>query len=228
MAVIDTSGWTARTGITPTGADATSIAQYCTDVSAILTRKCYPVALEPKPLTLFACDAPPSEWLTLPLRPCRAITALYYHAGANGDSSVLDLTADLLVAGTDYLLPIDDALNAWNRAGKVFRCNTSAWGTRYRRPVGKLGYALEAERGSVFVSGTFGPASGVIDGAAAAGAAAVTLMYQRRTTGAPLQSESWGGYSYSAAAPFTAEAAVNSPEVLGILRDSGLLPLHVA
>lgn len=225
MAVIDTAGWTARTGITPTGADATAIAQFCTDVSEALTRKCYPILLEPKTLTLFAFDAPVSRSLLLP-RPIRAISALYYHSGANGDSSVLDLTADLLDANTDYLSRVDDVLTGWNRSGEVLRLNRSVWGWVPVAPPGALGYRLEVEPGSVFVSGTFGPTT-TFPAAANAAATAVTLMFNRRTFGSAFASESWNGRSQSLAAPVTAEAAVNSPEVTGILQAAGLLPIHV-
>lgn len=226
MAVIDSSAWLSRTGISVSGADATSVTNFCSDVSAILTRKCYPVALEPKTLTLWAMDAPPSNELFLPLRPCRSITALYLALGANGDST--QATSDtLLTVNDDYWMPLDDALNNWSRSGRVLRRGSSVWGAEYRRPLNRLGYATDPNRGAIFISGSFGPASGVIDGAQAAAAVAVTLMFQRRKTGAPVQSESWGGYSYSAAGQFTAEAACNSPEVLGILRDAGLLPIHV-
>jgi hypothetical protein len=225
MAVITQALWTASTGITVTGADATSIDTFASAVSEALTRKCAPIAIEPKTLTLFACDAPLGNILDLPLRPCRSITALYLRWGANGDSSTLT-TADLLTNFTDYYLPVDDAISGINRAGMVYRRNRGIWGFERRYSLDKLAPATDPNRGAIFVSGTFGPTavSAVVQEAAAR---AVTLLYHRRTSGAAYSSESFGGYSYSNAGPFTAEGAVNSPEVTSLLMAAGVLPIHV-
>ncbi len=226
--IIDAGLWSASTGISLTAgsADETSIERFALAVSEALTRKCYPILLAPRTLTLYAFDAPcNTRTLSLP-RPVRSISALYYHAGANGDSSLLDLTADLLTAYTDYRLVIDDVLTGWSRSGEVLRLNQSCWGLINVSPPGRLGYRPEDEPGSLFVSGALGPAS-VSAAVREAASRAVTLLYTRRKTGMPLQSESFGGYSYSGASQFNAEAAVNSPEVLGLLRDAGVLPIHI-
>lgn len=225
-ALIDPQSWYEMTGVTVTGIDATTIARMCSAVSELIARKCYPVLLTPRTLTLWPVDAPVDRYLLLP-RPVRSISALYYHGGAAGDSSVLDLTADLLVAGTDYQLVLDDVLTGTARAGKVLRLNNSVWGWNYLRPPQQLGYKLVPEPGAVFVSGAFGPAT-VNPAAQSAAAVAVSLMYNRRKEGAAYGSESWNGRSQSVAGPVSAEAAVNSPEVLGILQSAGLLSYHVA
>jgi hypothetical protein len=54
-------------------------------------------------------------------------------------------------------------------------------------------------------------------GVEAAAVSAVSLLMQRRKTGAPIQSESWNGESISVAGPFTATGAVTSPDVLALL-----------
>ena len=227
--IVDAGIWSASTGISLTAgsADETSVERFALAVSEALTRKCYPILLAPRTLTLYAFDAPcNTRTLSLP-RPVRSLSAIYYHAGANGDSSVLDLTADLLTAYTDYRLVIDDVLTGWSRSGEVLRLNQSCWGLINVSPPGRLGYRPEDEPGSLFVSGSLGPAS-VSAAVREAACRAVTLLYERRKIGAPFASESWNGRSQSLAGPFTTEAAVNSPEVLGLLRDAGVLPIHVA
>lgn len=217
--------WSEITGIALDSTNSPTIARMVLAVSSALTRRCYPILLEPKTLTLAAFDAPIRPELFLP-RPIRSISAIYVHPNAGGDSSVLDLTADLLVAGTDYYSPVTDVLTGWNRTGIVYRRSASAWGVEYRRPVGMLASVAEADKGSVFVSGGFGPTT--VDPAVQMAAAfALSMMFERRSKGVALQSESWAEYSYSAAGPFTATAAINSPEVTGMLQAAGVLPIHV-
>jgi hypothetical protein len=88
-----------------------------------------------------------------------------------------------------------------------------------------LAYRARDERGSVLVNFLAGPTSVPAD-IAEAGVCAVTLLYERRKKGMPLQSESFGGYSYSAAGPFTAEGALNTPECRALL--APYTPIHCA
>ncbi|WP_204814757.1 hypothetical protein, partial [Olsenella uli] len=75
-------------------------------------------------------------------------------------ATLLDTTTDLLAPGVDYYSRPDDVRNpGWNRSGVLIRTGLSSWGVSYRRPVGDLGFAVEAERGAVFISGQVGPAS---------------------------------------------------------------------
>ena len=226
--LLDVATWAEEVGLTLSDADARTVTRMIARVTEILVRKCAPKALFPRTLTLFPLDAPLDRELFVPKPPLRAVTALYYHSGAGGDSSVVDTTADLLTEGVDYMVVRDDPDNpTWSRSGKLLRLNSNCWGYSTVRPVTKLGYKLVPEPGAIFISASCGPAT-VSPAAQAAASAALTLMFNRRKTGMPLQSESWGGYSYSGAGQFTAESACNSPEVLGILRDAGLLPVHVA
>lgn len=225
MALIDVDAWIATSGNVVTGADRTAVEAHCAAVSAALTRRIYPNVGEPVTLTLFAMDAPKGSELTLPIRPCRTLSALYLAWGASGDPS--KATADtLLTQFTDYWMPVDP-VTGFSRSGLVHRRGSSSWAVEYRRPPGRLGYSMGAARGAIFVSGSFGFASVPADLQEAA-ARAVTLLYQRRKTGMALTSESWGGYSAGYAGPFTATGAVASPEVTDLLRAGGYLPIHTA
>lgn len=225
MAILTADEWASGSTNSVSGADLVAAEAMCAEVSELIAAMCYPVLLEPLALTLQAFDAPVGPVLTLP-RPVRSVAAVYVRHGANGDSAALT-AADLLRPGTDYYLPIDDVRTQTSRAGRLLRRGSSSvWGLEVRYPPERLGYALEANVGAVFVSGQFGPAS-VHPVAQAAARAAVSLLFARRKGGAPLGSESWGGYSYSVASSFTATAAVNSPEVLDALRAAGLLPVHI-
>ncbi len=226
QAVIDPQSWYEATGITVTGVDVTTISRLTGAVSEALTRRCYPKLLVPKTLTLFALDAPAKNVLLLPALPVRSITALYVRYGANGDSSTLE-AADLLTAHTDYVLDVDDALTGWSRSGRVFRRGARVWGYESRRDIGRLAGNIDPARKAVFVSAACGPAT-VSPVAQEVAARIVTQLFNRRKEGAPYSSESWNGRSQSISGPFSAEAAVNSPDVLGLLRDAGLLPgIHV-
>jgi hypothetical protein len=216
--------WSEITGIALDSTNSAAIARMALAVSSALTRKCYPILLEPKILTLAPFDAPTRPELFLP-RPIRSISAIYLHSGANGDSSVLDLTADLLVAGTDYYSPSTDVLTGWNRTGIVYRRNSSCWGVEYRRPLGMLASVAEADKGSVFVSGAFGPTT-VDPAVQEAAAMIVTLWFNRRKEGAPYSSESWNGRSQSLSGDFL-KSALNSPDVTDALMSAGVLPIHV-
>lgn len=226
QSLLDVATWMEDTGNTSLSiADQRVVGRMITRLTEVLTRKCYPHLLAPKTLTLFALDAPPTNVLILPARPCRSISALYLKYGANGDSSGLT-SADLLENYTGYVLDVDDALTGWSRSGKVYRRGASVWGHQVRRNVGRLAGVVEPYRKCVFVSAAVGPAA-VNPAATAAMTVALTLMFERRQKGGAVNSESWNGYSASYPGQVTAEAAVNSPEVIGILKDAGLLGMHV-
>jgi hypothetical protein len=220
--IVDPSIFTEFTGVTASaGAELTALSAICQTVAELLERKCYPALIAPKALTLFAFDAPPTDKLLLP-RPVRSISAIYYHPGANGDSSELDLTADLLTNYTQYYSPPDDVLTGWNRSGVVLRRPQGmVWGWEHGRHFGTLAPVVDPNKGAVFVSGSFGP-DRVPHPIRMAAVRAVTLLYNSRVAGMPFTSESWNGRSQSTAQNYTAEAAVNSPDVLALLRDSGL------
>lgn len=212
MAIISQSAVTTRTGVTYTGTDATAIAQSCTDVDAALKKMLAPYYPEPETLT-FYLDAPYSRELILPYRPVRSITSIHYHPGANGDPSLFTAD-DLLTAYEDYQFETD-ALTSRNDRGIVRRVGT-VWGWDWWSPPERLGYRLEPERGSLKVVAACGPAAVPADIALAA-CKAVLLLYQFRATGIPQGSESWNGYNLSYSQPFTAEAALRSPDVLALL-----------
>jgi hypothetical protein len=62
----------------------------------------------------------------------------------------------------------------------------------------------------------------------AAAARAVGLLFNSREQGGLAQSQSWNGGSFSLASSVTADAAINAPDVLGLLRAAGVVPVHVA
>lgn len=226
LTILDALGWQEISGRTLSAVDLVSCQAWCESICDALESMCYPILLTPRTLTLYPVDAPAlTRELLLP-RPIRSISALYYHCNANGDSSQVDLTADLLVAGTDYMSRPDDARTNCNRSGIVLRLNRSSWGYLAVRPPTKLGYDVVDEPGSIFVSGSFGP-DRISPAVRAAACSATTLMMGRRKTGVPLTNESWAGYSVGYASTYTAESAVRSPDVLELLRSVGCLPIHV-
>lgn len=92
----------------------------------------------------------------------------------------------------------------------------TVWGIGYHSPVERLGFEVEANRGSLKVTYLAGPAAVPKDIEYAA-ALAVQILYDRRARGMALQSESENGYSYSLAQPLTAEGVLKTPEVWGLL-----------
>ncbi|AMV25514.1 hypothetical protein VT84_14035 [Gemmata sp. SH-PL17] len=214
MALIDANTWSAFTGQSPSGDDLTALSAWCAGVSAAIAKKILPFVAEPLTVTDFICDAPLSLDLVLPRRPIRSVTSLYLNCGAGGDPSRFT-SADLLTPGTDYVLWVDDPENQWAGSGIIRRVNT-VWGAEWRRYPHTLASVLGGSRGAVKVTCEVGTLS-VPEDIQSAAVAAVTLLMNRRKTGAPTNSESWNGYSVGYSAPFTATAAVNSPDVLGML-----------
>lgn len=213
MAIITQAAVTARSTVTYTGADATAITQFCTDVDAAIKRMLKPYYPEPYTATMYL-DAPPSRQLVSEYRPIRSITSVYVRSGANGDPSLF--TSDYLLTNyTDYYLETD-AITGRNEAGMIYRTNGNIWGYDYYSPPNMLGYRLESNFKAVKVVAEVGPAA-VPDDIALAAYKAVLLLYQFRQTGIPQGSESWNGYSINYSQPFTADAAIRSPEVLALL-----------
>lgn len=216
MAILTSAEFTAASGLAPTGDDAASLDALCAAVDAAIKRVLRPFHPEPLTCSNVVLDAPYERELYLPVTPVRGVTSIYYRSDANGLAA--NFTSDYLIDNTDgaaYQLVIDDWVNNYSRRGLVRRVG-EVWAWERFRPAERLGYRLGPERGSLLVNFTAGPTSVPLDVQQAAVVAA-TLLYQRRKTGVPLASESWGGYSYSAAGQFTAEAAVRSPEVAALL-----------
>lgn len=219
MALIDPSTWSALSTNTVSGTDAAAVAGFCTAVDAALKRMLRPFLPEPLTVTNAVLDAPVSPRLALPFYPVRSVTSLYLSENANG--VVANFTAaDLLTAGTDYVLEIDDPIDGLSRGGFVRRLNANwsgTWGGRWVRPATLLGHRLDPTRGAVLVTFLAGPVSVPADIQAAA-AMAVSQMYDRRQRGAPQTSEAWNGYNLALSGQFTADAAIRSPEVMALLR----------
>jgi len=221
--LIDPVIWSAFSGtsLTAGSADELSVAMACSAVSAAIERKLRPYLPMPRTITAYL-DAPMDNLLILPFRPVRSITSISLRWGASGDSSLF--TSDYLLTDyTDYYSPLDP-FDGVNRAGVVYRRGHSIWAYETRYSLGKLAPAVDPNRGAIKIVAAVGEASVPADVRAAC-VAAVSLMYERRAKGLPLQSESFGGYSYSAASAFTAEAAIASPDVMNLLRP--YLPVHV-
>jgi hypothetical protein len=214
--IIDAPSWCASTSqsISSGSADELALQHWCEAVVAALLRKLRPYLPFPRTITAYL-DAPHDNVLILPFRPVRSITSISLHWGANGDPSAF-VADDALDEFDDWYLPIDP-IDGINRTGEVYRRNSSIWSVEYRRPLGRLAVVADPNRGALKVVANVGEPFVPADIRAAA-VTAVTLLMNRRKTGGALQSESFGGYSYSSAGPVTAEAAINSPEVLGLLR----------
>lgn len=216
MAIVSETIWEAWTNQSVTGAASTSIAAICTAVDAAIKRLLLPYLPESATVTDEILDAPPTRDLILRRRPVRSITSLYYRADA--DAVAANFTSDyLLVAGTDYSLLIDDPVNGWSQSGIVRRLGGSVWGYGWYRDPTTLAPRLESGRGSIKVTYAAGPSSVPSDIEAAA-VLMVSMIYGRKEQGAPFASESWNGRSQSLAGQYTAESALNSPDVKALLR----------
>lgn len=215
MALGTYAGYVAFTGGTYDATAQTALTAILGGVEAAVKRLCSPFLFEPATLTDVILDAPwSSDTLLLPALPVRSVTTLYCRADARGVAANFT-AADLLTAGTDYQLVIDDFVNGWARAGRVRRLNRNVWGVEYRRPLGRLGYEPQPGAGAIKVTFEAGCAA-VPAEVTQAVYLATGLVYARRG-GAPVTSESWNNASRSFAGPFTADAAVNSPDVMALL-----------
>jgi hypothetical protein len=224
MAIITQALVEAYSGTTFSGADATSVAAFATAVDDALKRKLYPYVPEASTLTDRIFDAPLSPDLWLPY-PVRSITSIYYNPNAHG--VVANFTSDHLLTntnGADYQLVVDDQVNNLSTRGLVRRVGRTVWGWRHYSPPQKLATRLQGEEGALKVTYLAGPAS-VPKAIEVAAFMAVQLMIGRRTTGGAVTSNSWNGESLSLAGQVTAEAAIDAPEVVGLLRT--FLPYHI-
>lgn len=210
----------ARTGQAAfTGANLTSVAEICAEVSDAITEYLKPYSPTPITLTNFPIDAPTGNVLTLPVLPVRSITSLSLHWQANGDPSAFT-AADLLTPFADYFMPVDP-FTGYSHTGKVLRRGASSWGHEYRyATVRSVAPTVEPGRGYVLFSGECGTTS-PRDFIVGAARSMVSLLYSRRKTGQPLVSESWNGYSYSSAAVFVQAAAIDSPDVRRMMQLAG-------
>jgi hypothetical protein len=211
--ILTASEWQAYASTTVTGDDLVACSSWCTAVDAAIKELIAPFVPEPATTTV-VLDAPMSDKLLLPVVPARSITSVHVRPDANGDSSLF--TSDFaLTEYTDFYLPTEPRLG-YSKSGILYRRGTKLWGVEVRRVYGRLAPTYTPNIGAVKVVYASGPTS-VPEGIKAAAVSAVSLLMQRRKTGAPIQSESWNGESISVAGPFTATGAVTSPDVLALL-----------
>lgn len=216
MAIISATTYQSATNQTISGGAATALATWCSAVDSAIKRKIRPFYPEPTTVTDCILDAPADRDLYLPVTPVRSATSVYYRSDANGLAA--NFTSDYLLDNTDgaaYQLVIDDVVNGYAKRGLLRRVG-QVWGLSRVRPPERLGYRLEPERGALKVTFAAGPSS-LPDDIFAAAVLAVSMLFERKESGVAVGSESWNGYSRSIAGPFTAEGAVNSPDVLALL-----------
>jgi hypothetical protein len=214
-ALVTSTSYLAATGQSITGDDLTALTAWCAGVDSALRKMLRPYSPDPLTLTSFVMDAPPTNVLTLPVVPVRTLTSIYLHWGANGEAAAFTAD-DLLTVNTDYWMPTEP-FDGYSRTGIVYRRGWGVWAYERRYAgVGSLAPHIDPNRGAIKVTATCGEAS-VPDAITSAAVLAVSLLYNRRKDGAPFASESWNGRSQSLAGPFTATAAVNSPDVVALL-----------
>jgi hypothetical protein len=216
MAVLSLDHYHTLTGITSTDAtrDA-ALTAILAAVDAAIKKYVAPFYPEPTTITDAILDAPPHNILQLPVLPVRSLTSLYLRWGADGDAALF--TSDyLLTVNTDYYMPVDDKIHAYSRSGHVYRRGWSIWALERRWHVGRLAGQIDPARGAIKATFTAGPAA-VPEDIELAAMLMTSLIYARRTDGAPTTSESWNGYSRGVGGPFTATAALASPDVAALL-----------
>jgi hypothetical protein len=212
VAIIDSAGWTARTGITLSGADATALSAACLAVGEAIELQCRPFLFEPATVT-GVCDAPTRASLYLPVCPIRSITSLWLNPDANGDSSAF--TSDhLLTQYTDYYLPLDP-VNGYSRWGEVLRRGSPSWGCERPTLYDRLAPNMTPARGAVKYTVAAGTLT-VPDDVAYAASLAVSKLMASRQFGAQVTSASLNGGSYSLPAD-AVRGALLDPTVAGLL-----------
>lgn len=221
MAIISAATYASYTNTSYSGGDATAITAICAAVDVAIKKLIRPFLPEDTTVTNLICDAPVSNVLCLPAYPVRSITSLYLRYGASGDASAFT-SDDLLTQYTQYYMPIDP-IDGFSRRGLVYRRGASIWGHEMRYPLGRLAPQVDPNRGAIKATLVCGPTSVPADIVQAA-VLAVSLIFARKKSGAPVTSASLNGGSYSLAAPLVT-AVVESPDVLGFLRP--YLPVHV-
>lgn len=141
-------------------------------------------------------DGPPSDTLLAPTGPFTISTLrVWVHDGARGDSSLFE-TADELTLYDGFRPEPDLDTPTVCTSRKIYRLG-AVWGYEAAREVNRLaGYVAP---GSGNVQLTYTLADSVPADVKAAAANAVTILYNGRTVGGVLTSESRGNYSYSRA-----------------------------
>jgi hypothetical protein len=217
MATITPPVWQAITGQTPAGPVPAALAAVCPLVDAALKRLLLPYCPEPVAVADYVLDAPPLRELRLPLVPVQGVTAISVNYNTFGNPALFG-PGDVLTPDVDYLLLIDDPLTGFARAGVVRRIN-AVWGGQFFRPPTTLGQRLEPVRGAVLASWQAGePAVNPDVQLAAALAVSAVLARAAAAGGAPFAAENWNGRGQSVAAAFSAEAALQTPDVARLLR----------
>lgn len=207
----------ARQQITPTDSLRAAISPIVVECEDTVKAFCTLAKFEPGTHTDRVLDAPwNSREIYLPLKPVRAVTSLYVNRDARGNSASFDST-HLKTAYTDYRLVIDMDPEGWSKTGTVQILTASFWGAGLDRPYSRLGFGVHDVEGAIKVTYTYGytvpPPRAV-----SAIYKMVAMIAARRKTGLPVTSASLNGASYSTAGPFTASAALYSPDVLADLR----------
>lgn len=217
MAILDTATWISATGVTPTGADLQSLGAITTAVSAAIVRMANGNAFERATYTMYL-DAPwNSPRLQARQWPLVSVTSLHYNALGNGVSANYEDEHEL-EEGTDFLIDVDDDANNWSKRGWLRRLRQDFWGVQYTRSLSMpLTNRPQTVPKAVKLVAVCGYAV-LPDDLVQAAVMAATLMYTRRKTGLPVTNEAWNGYSYGTAGPFTATAALTSPDVWHFLR----------
>lgn len=236
-AIITSTSFLNATGLTITGANLTALASITASVDTAIRRMIYPFLVEPRTVTDHVDMAPDNEVLLLPEVPVRSITSIYLNPDADGLAT--NFTAEHLLdntTGSEYWLHIDRPVDAYSRSGKVFRRGGSwSWGAggggnwgaeSFSASRRNLAGNVRAARGAVKVTYAAGTLS-VPDDVFEAAKLATAMLYNRRKTGVPATSASLNGASYSLAGPFTAMAALRTPDVLALL-EYYLPGVHVA
>lgn len=134
--------------------------------------------------------------LILPVFPVNSITSIYLDSGAYwGQGTDPYATATLLTAGTDYAL--DKTPNGTGANGIVLRL-AGVWPAPVYRPTGMITGVREGANGNIKITYNAGYSSVPAD---VQQACLLLCAFTSRSAkfGAPIQSESWGGYSYSLA-----------------------------
>ena len=223
--VITSTQYLAWTGLTATGADLLALANHCAAVSDAILKYLRPYSPIPLTVTDITLDAPTGNVLLLPATPVRSITSLHLRPGADGDTTLVT-SDDLLTAGADYYMPVN-AFDGWSRTGIVYRRGRSNWGQEWVYANSRsLAATINPNRGAIKVTYAAGETS-VPDAIRQAAQLMVSLIFNRRKTGMPVTSASLNGGSYSLAGPFTATAALQSPDVAGLLREFRAEVVHM-
>ncbi len=219
MALLTAPEWMSLSGQTVTGSDLAAISAWCEGVSAA-AKRALGQAIETATYTSYL-DAPHNTpYIFTRQFPLQTITTLHYNALGYGVSA--NFTSDhLLTAGTDYIIDVDDDVTGYAKRGRIRRLNQNYWGVQYTRslsmPLTNSPQPVPKAIKIVYAAGHTPVPPDLQMGLALA----VSLLYARRKTGAPIVSESWNGRSVSYAGPFTTTAVIHSPDVWAFLKPYG-------